>query len=149
MTSVITEGYIYGVVSALVSVLAVNFAFTFPYFSFDFTVMENIISGVILLVVAVITCGLTTTIKRQEAIKAESEKEKMRANLLRAISHDLRTPLTTIFGSSSALLEHYDEFSEEQNRQMIQGIKEDSLWLSRMVENLLTVTRIDGQKVKL
>ena len=149
LTSVITEGYIYGVVSALVSVLAVNFAFTFPYFSFDFTVMENIISGVILLVVAVITCGLTTTIKRQEAIKAESEKEKMRANLLRAISHDLRTPLTTIFGSSSALSEHYDEFSEEQNRQMIQGIKEDSLWLSRMVENLLTVTRIDGQKVKI
>ena len=136
LTSVITEGYIYGVVSALVSVLAVNFAFTFPYFSFDFTVMENIISGVILLVVAVITCGLTTTIKRQEAIKAESEKEKMRANLLRAISHDLRTPLTTIFGSSSALLEHYDEFSEEQNRQMIQG-------------NLLNVTRIDGQKVKI
>lgn len=149
LTSVITQGYIYGVVSALVSVLAVNFAFTFPYFSFDFTVMENIISGVILLIVSVITCGLTTTIKRQEAIKAESEKEKMRANLLRAISHDLRTPLTTIFGSSSALLEHYDEFSEEQNRQMLQGIKEDAQWLSRMVENLLAVTRIDGKNVKI
>lgn len=149
LTSVLTQGYIYGIVSALVSVMAVNFAFTFPFFAFDFTVMENIISGIILLVVAVVTCGLTTTIKRQEAIKAESEKEKMRANLLRAISHDLRTPLTTIFGSSSALLEHYDEFSEEQNRQMLQGIKEDSQWLSRMVENLLAVTRIDGENVKI
>ena len=149
LTSVLTQGYIYGIVSALMSVLAVNFAFTFPYFAFDFTVMENIISGVILLVVTVITCGLTTIIKRQEVIKAESEKEKMRANLLRAISHDLRTPLTTIFGSSSALLEHYGDFSEEQNRQILQGIKEDSQWLSRMVENLLSVTRIDGRNINI
>ncbi|MBS6196191.1 MAG: DUF4118 domain-containing protein [Clostridiales bacterium] len=149
LTSVLTQGYVYGIVSALISVLAVNFAFTFPYFRFDFTVMENMISGVILLAVAVITCGLTTTIKRQEQMKAESEKEKMRANLLRAISHDLRTPLTTIYGSSSALLEHYGEFSMEQNRQMLQGIKEDSQWLSQMVENLLSVTRIDGRNVKI
>lgn len=149
LTSIFTQGYIYGIISALISVLAVNYAFTFPYFAFDFTVMENIISGVILLVVAVITCGLTTIIKRQEEIRVESEKEKMRANLLRAISHDLRTPLTTIFGSSSALLEHYGDFSEEQNRQMIQGIREDSQWLSRMVENLLAVTRIDGNNVKI
>ncbi len=149
LTSVFTQGYLYGIISALISVLAVNFAFTFPYFAFDFTVMENIISGFILLVVAVITCGLTTTIKRQEEIWVESEKEKMRANLLRAISHDLRTPLTTIYGSSSVLLEHYGEFSEEQNRQMLQGIKEDSQWLSRMVENLLSITRIDGNNVKI
>lgn len=149
LTSVLTQGYIYGIISALISVLAVNYAFTFPYFAFDFTVMENIISGIILLVVAVITCGLTTIIKRQEEIRVESEKEKMRANLLRAISHDLRTPLTTIFGSSSALLEHYNEFSDEQNRQMLRGIKEDAQWLGRMVENLLAVTRIDGKNVKI
>lgn len=149
LTSVLTQGYVYGIVAALISVLAVNFAFTFPYFAFDFTVAENIISGIILLVVAVITCGLTTIIKKQEEIRVESEKEKMRANLLRAISHDLRTPLTTIYGSSSVLLEHYGEFSEEQNKQMLQGIKEDSQWLSRMVENLLSVTRIDGRNVKI
>lgn len=149
LTSVLTQGYIYGIMAALISVLAVNFAFTFPYFAFDFTVMENIISGIILLVVTGITCGLTTIIKKQEEIRVESEKEKMRANLLRAISHDLRTPLTTIFGSSSALLEHYGEFSEEQSRQMLQGIKEDAQWLSRMVENLLAVTRIDGKNVKI
>ena len=73
----------------------------------------------------------------------------MRANLLRAVSHDLRTPLTTIYGSSSALLDNYDSFSDEQCRQMISGIKEDSDWLSRMVENLLSVTRLDGAKVDL
>lgn len=149
LTSVLTQGYVYGIVAALISVLAVGFAFTFPHFTFDFTIPENIISAIILLVVTIITCGLTTKIKRQEVIKAESETERMRANLLRAVSHDLRTPLTTIYGSSSALLDNYDSFSDEQCKQMIAGIKEDSDWLSRMVENLLSVTRLDGAKVEL
>jgi len=149
LTSVITEGYIYGVIAALLSALAVNFAFTYPFFGFDFTAPENIISGVIFLVVTIITCGLTTKIKTQEAIKAESDKERMRANLLRAISHDLRTPLTTIYGSSSALLDNYNEFSDEQSKKILAGIKEDSQWLNGMVENLLSITRLDGANVNI
>lgn len=149
LTSVLTQGYIYGTVAALLSVLAVNFAFTFPLFAFDFTIPENIISAIILFVVSIVTCSLTAKIKMQEAIKAESDKERMRANLLRAVSHDLRTPLTTIYGSSSALLDNYDSFSDEQCKQMIAGIKEDSDWLSRIIENLLSITRLDGAKVDL
>lgn len=149
LTSVLTEGYVYGVSAALLSVLAVNFAFTFPFFAFDFTIPENLISALILLMVTIITCGLTAQIKRQEAIKAESEKERMRANLLRAVSHDLKTPLTTIYGSSSALLDNYSEFNEEQHKQMLRGIAEDSQWLGRMVENLLSVTRLDGANVEI
>ena len=149
LTSVLTQGYIYGIVAALVSVLAVNFAFTFPLFAFDFTIPENIISAIILFVVSIVTCSLTAKIKMQEAIKAESDKERMRANLLRAVSHDLRTPLTTIYGSSSALLDNYDSFSDEQCKQIITGISEDSLWLSRMVENLLSITKLDTANVNL
>lgn len=149
LSSVITTGYIYGIIAALVSVLAVSFAFTFPFFTFNFTIPENIISTIILFVVSVVTCSLTTKVKMQEAIKAESEKERMRANLLRAVSHDLRTPLTTIYGSSSALLDNYDSFSDMQCKQMIAGIKEDSDWLSRIIENLLSITRLDGAKVDL
>lgn len=147
LVSVLTKGLLYGVISAILIVFAVNFAFTFPYFAFDFSVMENIFSSIILLVVAVVTCGLTTTIKRLEAMKAEGEMEKMRANLLRAVSHDLRTPLTTIYGTSSALLENYSRFSDEQKQAMLVGIKEDSEWLNRMVENLLSITRLDSSKV--
>lgn len=149
LTSVITPGYIYGIMAALASVLAVNFAFTFPFFSFNFEIHENIISAIILLVVTIVTCSLTTKVKLQEIIKAESDKERMRANLLRAVSHDLRTPLTTIYSSSSALLDHYDSFSDEQCKQMISGIKEDSDWLSRIIENLLSITRLDGANVDL
>lgn len=149
LTSVVTDGYVFGIFAALASVLAVNFAFTFPFFAFDFTIPENIISAGILLVITMITCSLTTKIKHQEAIKAESEKERMRANLLRAISHDLRTPLTTIYGSSSALLDNYGEFSDEQNIKMLSGIKQDADWLSRMVENLLSITRLDSGDMKI
>ena len=71
----------------------------------------------------------------------------LRANLLRAVSYDLRTPLTTIYGSSSAFLDNYGSFSEEQRKQMIFDIKEDSERLSRMVENLLSVTRLTVQRL--
>lgn len=146
---VLTPGYIYGIIAAFLSVLAVNFAFEFPFFAFNFTIAENIISAVILLAVTMMTCGLTTKVKHQEALKAERDKERMRANLLRAVSHDLRTPLTTIYSSSSALLENYDDFRDEQFKEMLKGISEDSQWLYRMVENLLSITKLGGESVKI
>lgn len=139
-----SEGYIYGIIASICCVLIMNFAFTFPFFRIDFSVRENILSAIILMSVALITCTMTATIKKQETIKMESQKEKMRANLLRAISHDLRTPLTTIYGASSALLEGKNDFTLEHKEQLLKGIKEDSLWLCRMVENLLSVTKLDG-----
>ncbi len=149
LTSVITDGYVYGIVSALAGVLAVNFAFTFPFFRFDFMAPENLISAGILIVVSLLTCAMTTQVKKQEAIKAESENERMRANLLRAVSHDLRTPLTTIYGASSAILENEQEFTTEQKRKMLIGIREDAQWLNRMVENLLSITKLNTEKVKI
>jgi len=99
--------------------------------------------------IAILTSALTTKIKRQEAMKAEAEKEKMRANLLRAISHDLRTPLTTIYGSSAALRENADTLTDQQKDKMLLGIQQDAQWLVRMVENLLSVTRMDGGNVRI
>lgn len=78
----------------------------------------------------------------QRQILIKSEKEKMRSNLLRAISHDLRTPLTGILGASSAILENGESFDKQTHYQLVSNIKEDSQWLIRMVENLLSVTRI-------
>ncbi len=149
LISLITEGYIYGFVASLVSVLAVNYAFTFPFFKFNFTIYENAVSAVIMLAVTVLTGMLTTKLKRQEAMRAESEREKMRANLLRAISHDLRTPLTSIYGASSTIIENDALLTGESRLAMLAGIREDAQWLIRMVENLLSVTRIDSGSVKL
>jgi two-component system sensor histidine kinase KdpD len=78
----------------------------------------------------------------QRSLLIESEKEKMRGNLLRAISHDLRTPLAGIWGASSAILENDDNLDRSTRIKLIENIRDDSQWLIRMVENLLSVTRI-------
>ncbi len=149
LISLVTEGYIYGVLSAFLGMLAVNYAFTYPYYELDFIIPVNLISAVIMITVAILTGTLTTKLKENEAAKAESEKERMRANLLRAISHDLRTPLTTIYGASSALLENREGLTREQQDSMLKSIQEDAEWLMRMVENLLSITRLDEGRIKL
>ncbi len=144
-----TEAYVYGVAGSLVGMLAVNFAFTFPYFKFNFVIYENLVSAIVMLSISIMTGVLTTELKRQEKMRMETEKEKMRANLLRAISHDLRTPLTTIYGSSSLMVENAKVLSKEQMAELADDIREDSQWLIGMVENLLSVTKIDSGDVKI
>lgn len=144
LVSRFTDGYLYGLCAALISVLAVNYTFSFPYFAFDFTILENIVSAAILIIVTVATSTMTTKIKEQERARLKAEKEKIRADLLRAVSHDLRTPLTTIYGVASTIIENYDSISEKQKVEMLKGMQEDSKWLIRMVENLLSITKIDN-----
>lgn len=149
LISLLTDGYIYGLISALASVLAFNFAFAFPIYEFNFAIEENAVSALIMIAVTLLTCTLTAKIKRQEELRNESEMEKLRANLLRAISHDLRTPLTAIYGSASTIADNYYNLKDDDKITMLNGIKEDSQWLIRMVENLLSVTRFDSGNVKL
>ena len=144
-----TQGYIFGIAASLISVLAVNWAFTYPYWAFDLISPECISSAVVMLIVSTMTGALTTRLKQQEKLKAEAEKERMRGNLLRAVSHDLRTPLTSIYGSCSAMLENFDAISDGRKKKLLKDIQADSQWLNRMVENLLSVTRVDADKVRL
>ena len=145
--SMYTEGYLWGVAASVIGMLAVNFAFRSPYFAFNFTLPENLFSGAVMLVVSIMTSTLTTRVKKQEQLRMESETEKMRANLLRAVSHDLRTPLTSIYGACSTVIENYDSLGREQKLKLLGEVCEDAQWLNRMVENLLSVTRIDSEKV--
>ena len=149
LVSLLTDGYFYGIAASLLSVLALNFAFTWPYFAFNFSIPENMVSAVSMLIITITASALTRKIQKQKNIEAESAREKMRANLLRAVSHDLRTPLTTIYGSSSLIMEQYDFLTAEQIQQLVGGVREDAQWLMGMVENLLSVTRIDSKGVKL
>jgi len=149
LISLWTNSYLWGILASLVSVLVVNFAFTTPYYVIDFITPENFFSAAVMLIIAVLTGALTTKIKSQEKLKAESERERMRANLLRAVSHDLRTPLTAIYGSTATVVENYDQLSREQHIKLLRGVSEDAQWLIRMVENLLFVTRLDGENIRL
>ena len=85
--------------------------------------------------------------KEEAAILAQSEQ--LRANLLRTISHDLRTPLTSISGNASNLLSNSSSFSEKTKQQIYEDIYDDSLWLISLVENLLSATRIEDGRMQL
>jgi len=144
-----TRGYLYSICASVAGVLAVNYFFTTPYYAFDLISPECISSAIAMLIVSAITGTLTTQIKAQDKIKAEADKERMRSNLLRAVSHDLRTPLTTICGACSTLLENYDALAPQQHKKLLGDIHTDANWLIRMVENLLSVTRVDAESVRL
>lgn len=155
MTARFTTGYFYGMFASLFGVACVNFLFTFPYYRLNFTLTGYPITFVVMFTISLITSAITTNMKQQaniiserEKLLMDAEKEKMRANLLRAISHDLRTPLTSIIGSSAVYLENKARLSEEEKCSLVGHILEDSNWLLNMVENLLSVTRINNETAK-
>ena len=144
-----TTGYVPGIVASFLSVIFVNFIFTYPYFALSFSATGYPVTFVAMMIIASLTSMTTTHLKeknrilnKQEKLLMEAEKEKMRANLLRAISHDLRTPLTGIIGASSTYLENSSSLSPEEKNRLVKTIYDDSNWLLHMVENLLSVTRI-------
>ena len=72
----------------------------------------------------------------------------MYADLLRAVSHDIRTPLTGIVGATNVLLEQDKELTQEQRLQLLRSTNEDAQWLIRIVENLLSITRINSEEAR-
>lgn len=149
LTARFTEGYFYGMFASVVSVFGVNFAFTYPYFEFNFSLTGYPLTFLSMFAVSMVVGMLTERVKRQDRIKAEAEREKIKANLLRSVSHDLRTPLTSIIGSANVVLEHYDTLSDEEKKELIDHVRDDAQWLVRLVENILSITRIKDNAVQL
>lgn len=142
LISRLTDGYLFGLLSSVIAVLGVNYIFTYPYFAFNFSMTGYPLTFVCMFAVATITSTLTAAAKRSEQMRMDSEREKMRANLLRSISHDFRTPLTSIIGSITAILENQNLSAEERNALLL-DTKSDAEWLNNMVENILSITRIE------
>ena len=98
-------------------------------------------------------CGLALEKNALDEAKQEVEikasQEALRANLLRSISHDLRTPLTSISGNAGVLMGNSSVLDEEKKQQLYTDIYDDSIWLINLVENLLSVTRIENGTVSL
>ena len=88
-------------------------------------------------------------LREKEAAAMQARSEQLRANLLRAISHDLRTPLTAICGNASNLMTNGSGLDEATRSQIYTDIHDDALWLINLVENLLYVTRLEDGRMKL
>lgn len=168
LISLLTSGYAYGIAASIVGALCINIYFMEPYASFSLSRTGYPVAMLSMVAISCVVCALTARVKKQAteavrrekkakalfeqnerlnaekaAIQLESERVAIRENILRAVSHDLRTPLTAISGAVTVLLESSDV--SPKNRSMLAGIKQDADSLIVMVENLLSVTRVqDG-----
>lgn len=148
MVSRLTTGYLFGIIASVLGVVCVNFIFTYPYWAVNFTLAGYPLTSLVFLAASIMTCALTTQVRQSERLRAENEKEKMRANLLRSVSHDIRTPLTSIVGSTSVMLEDPNLPSAERH-ELLEDIRNEAQWLIRIVENLLSITRMGDTQAKI
>lgn len=170
--SLLTDGYRYGIIASIIGVFFINIYFMFPYAEFSLSQTGYPVAMLSMVTISCVVCFLTTRIKQQAAeavrrekntkalyelnerlnaekaeIELQSARETIRGNILRAVSHDLRTPLTSISGAASVLLSSPEV--SPKNVAMLADIKRDADDLIVMVENLLSVTRIQGGNIPL
>ncbi|MBC8535446.1 sensor histidine kinase [Feifania hominis] len=106
-----------------------------------------------LLLAMLAECGLALEKEQERETKNEialqAQREQLRANLLRAISHDLRTPLTSISGNAGVLMQNSQVLDETHRQRLYADIYDDAMWLINLVENLLAVTRMEDGSISL
>lgn len=148
-----TNSRLYSAVFSFLSVMVFNFLFTEPRFTLFAHGSEYPVTFLVMMIAGVFTSSMAMQIKEKERQKQEAEmlakQESLRANLLRTISHDLRTPLTSISGNAGFLMEHAGELDAEKRQTIYGDIYDDSIWLANLVENLLAVTRLENGSVQL
>lgn len=129
------NGYCYGVIAIYLNGESLE--------AFEYSVFSSIIGEC-----ALALEGLRNAAEKEQAAIA-MRNEQLRSNLLRSISHDIRTPLTSISGNASNLLTHYEQLDTETLKQIFSDIYDDSEWLIDLVENLLSISRIENGKIDL
>ena len=153
LISIFTNGYIWSVAGSLVSVVLMNFFLTEPRFTFHAYDTGYPLTCVIMLAASMLTGTLASKLKKHVRMSEQAAyREKtlqLRANLLRTISHDLRTPLTSISGNANNLMYNYDKLDNDTREQIFTDIYDDSEWLISLVENILFVTRFEDGTVTL
>ena len=133
--AVLTDDKIYGVIGIYLGNDVLG--------SFDKRILLAILSEM-----AICLDNIKSNEEKNEAI-IKVKKEQFRSDLLRSISHDLRTPLTSIYGNADVLLNDNGNLKNDKKNALYKNIYDDSLWLINLVENLLSITRIEDGSVKL
>lgn len=145
LTAVLTDGYLFSILCAILGVLSVDYIFTEPYWHISFTLAGFPLTFLVMMTISILAGALASRAKQVEATQRQMAREKMRGNLLRGMSHDIRTPLTGIVGATDVLLERDGTLTAQQRRELLQSVNDEAKWLMRVTENLLSITRIDGE----
>ena len=147
LTAYWTDGYLLGIIMAVVGMFSVDIIFTYPFWHISFTLTGFPLTFLVMMTISILTATVTSRAKQTEQVRREADREKMYADL-RAVSHDIRTPLTGIVGATNVLLEQDGGLTQEQRQQLLRSTNEDAQWLIRIVENLLSITRISSEEAK-
>ncbi len=136
------------ILSAILSALTWNFLFIPPIFTFHISNPEDLLLFVMYFAVALINAVLQFKLKKiEEKAREKEEKEKtfiLYNTLLNSLSHELRTPISTIIGSTDILKDYQDKISVENKSILLNEIQIAGLKLNYHVENLLNMSRLES-----
>ena len=143
----LTHSYLYSILATVIATFAQNFFFVDPYYTFQAFDKSYYTTFITMSIAALIACTLTLQARRSSLLgkqkEDEAEKERYRANLLRAISHDIRTPLAAIMGTVEMLGDMTEQ--DDPRQKLIGDVRSEVQWLRSLVENILHLTRLqDG-----
>lgn len=126
----------------------------FNYGAIKFDCAKKSLSGEDLIFIKTVIAELILVLQRElltrekEEARIQVEREKLKSTLLRSISHDLRTPLTSIAGGANFLVSNLGTVEKNTSKNILQDISNEAMRLNGMVENLLNMTRIQDDNLK-
>ena len=165
--SMVTEGYVFGILASFASAIIINCFFMAPYGAFNFSLNGYPVAIVSTVTVAIVVCALTAQVKQharaaeqrerrtkelyaqnallereKSAMEMNTAKAEIRSNILMSVSHDLRSPLTAIQGASAIMLDQNTPEHYAENIELLRDINEQAKWMSVMVENIISVAKL-------
>jgi len=142
------RGRLAAVTASILSVASFNFWFVPPFHTFAVADVSYLLTFVVMLLVGLTISGLTEQVRRRadeaHTARLEAEKESLRSSMLSSVSHDLRTPLATIFGAASTLREDGARLNAHDRARLEQLILEEAERMDRLVSNLLDMSRLEA-----
>jgi len=142
----LTTSRFFGIVAGLAGALSFNYCFTDPLYSFQIERVEDSINFVVFIIVAILISELAVYVNAQQHAL---QVVKTQSSVLRSVSHDLRTPLSTIIGSVETYMTYQNKLDEVERQALLKGVHDEGKRLYVYIENLLQATRIEHNALAL